>query len=273
MGKVFNMVGGGSSSFSATINVTNATPNETITVTLNGTSIIYTTTASSVGNASIVVDYLGNYILTCTNKYSTNAIILISGETYLVRMLDVPQEYQEVEFIQTTGSQYVAIGLTPDNSTETLADIIISSTKEDNNAFSAGTTTAHYHITAYRSKWYYGISGVESNGGSYSYVIGTRISIDYNNTDGKIYVDGVAISGSGTYSANSQFFVSYRVDGTNYGQFKYTLIRIRNKSNGDYLRYLIPCYKKSDNSAGLWDKVTNTFYAGSGALIVGGNIV
>ena len=44
--------------------------------------------------------------------------------------------------------------------------------------------------------------------------------------------------------------------------------------NGDYVIQLIPCYRKADNEAGMYDIVNDVFYtnAGSGSFIVGPNV-
>ena len=202
----------------------------------------------------------------------------------------LPNEYQEVEYIQTTGTQWINTGVAPSNDIRIKTDIEVSQTGQDKAVFglyvigTEGTSISNaYHLTPYSSKWYYGTNRGQGNAGTYSPVVGTRYNIDFNcDSHGHILINGQNITaydetyGGGSYS-NPIIGISWRgysAGATRKGQFKYYSFKMLNKNTNQYIRNFIPCYRKSDNVIGMYDLITKTFYenAGTGTFLKGNDI-
>lgn len=182
----------------------------------------------------------------------------------------LPQEYQEVEYIESSGTQYIDTGFKPNQNTLIKIKGIIN-----NNAFIFGTRTGY-------SNKAFGICSTSS-----------KLRGDFNdiNQDSYISADLVFTAELGNYK-----FVA---NGTNIATFTqvnfqcdYNLVLFANNNGGnivfsnsqiDYfqiydnntlVRNFIPCYRKSDNVIGLYDSVNGTFYtnAGSGTFTKGADV-
>jgi len=101
-----------------------------------------------------------------------------------------------------------------------------------------------------------------------------RSLLDANTKTGSI--DGVAETTTNTYRPAGARAIVLFARGTsavaesgNRTKGKIYYAKIWNK--GDLVRDLIPCYRKSDNEAGMYDLVTETFFtnAGTGEFLYG----
>lgn len=187
----------------------------------------------------------------------------------------LPSEYQEVEYIESSGSQWIDTGviLTLENTNIRCdADVIVSTTALDKTIFGTnGGGNTYYHLTPYDYQWYYGTNGSEGHSGSYSNIIGTEYIISFNN-NGKIIINGEIIVENKIFTAkNKSITINTRMNGTSIWKFKYFKIY----DDSSIIRNFIPCYRKSDSKPGMYDLVTNTFYVnqGTGADFTVGNTV
>lgn len=187
----------------------------------------------------------------------------------------LPVEYQEVEYIESTGTQYIDTGFIPNQDTRTV--IVCSATQY------LGRNTALFGSrNTFQSK-------------NYSIVFGSGDGTPYNNVlysgydIGNVSKPSNALSSNTiytidknknkTYVNNSQMYSQVYNNFTSpYTMFLFAVhqsssdlfvgyLRIYSckiYDNGTLVRNFIPCYRKSDNVAGLYDKVTNTFYINSG---------
>ena len=183
----------------------------------------------------------------------------------------LPSAYQEVEYIQSTGTQYIALN-TPitsnynieiDYETTGTINFLLGTSKQGALHFCLGgdfiirstgwntygyTTTGNREVIKNSGKYWYLNDSLATTTSDIS-----SITIEYGLTLFVYNVNG-AIN-SGTFSSYKLFnFKEY------YG----------NELKADY----IPCYRKSDNEIGMYDLVTNTFYTnqGSGTFLKGANV-
>lgn len=189
----------------------------------------------------------------------------------------LPNGYTEVEYIQSTGTQYIDTGFCPDQDTRAVVDMEIPAKSKDQALFGtrkAISTNAFYVLawanndgyqTAYSNNEYALINGINSVG---------RHVFDRNKES--LYVDGVAISTqtymnfTTTYSfylftinnAGSTFISSYPAACKLYSCKIY--------DNGTLARDFIPC-TNSSGVTGLYDLVNGAFYsnAGTGVFTAG----
>ena len=169
----------------------------------------------------------------------------------------LPVEYQEVEYIESTGTQYINTNYTPvqgDN-------IKIEKVKQaDNNndgvLFSAGNGT--YQLILYCQRNYPTYWKYFATGYAESFYSPLSDFTEINIIDGKIYYDNV-IKATSKYSGqvDTALQLFRRASEINYisatmGRFTIT--------NGNTIKLdLIPCYKKSNNEIGFYDIINDVF--------------
>lgn len=201
---------------------------------------------------------------------------------------NIPVEYQEVEYIQTTGTQFIDTGFKPTPLTKTRMEWMFTSTTVQqrvfavaqsgtgliyqmyaNGAFGMGVayqdntgqwTNANTTITA-NEKMIYELDGKNKKATGYrgdGTQVGTRNLSSYTATQ-------VA-----TYPLH--LMAEAKTDGTgarNYSTGRFYSCKIWD--DDVLVRDFVPCYRKTDGTAGLYDKVNGVFYenAGTGVFTVG----
>lgn len=219
--------------------------------------------------------------------YSEN-ILINSNKDYYVELTHVPIEYQEVEFLTCTNSstQYIGIGITP---------------------YQVHGGTFSYKLSSNAAAWTYvwgaGSNGSSSNAsGSLGLGAGTSAKgLNYGSTQlaSNAYTSGIKYEGSFSCENGSQsqttngstvtgngtqtptnareivifgFSTAGSVSNNRfYGSIYYLTFT---DENGNLLRDLVPCYRKSDSVAGMWDRVTKTFMSPTaGGVLLPGPVV
>ena len=202
---------------------------------------------------------------------------------------DLPSEYQQVEYIESTGTQYIDTGINP-----------ISSTRIDINFAYVGTTTysGWIPILGARSiidnvQEYYAVfinnstlklttnySSIDAADNSTVYIEANK-KYNLKNNQGLFYINDIlesSISTSNTLSNNTRFPV-YLFDLNFHGNkmnrgTKMKLYSCKFYDDDTLIRNYIPCYRKSDNEIGMYDIVNNVFYTnqGTGVFLKGNSI-
>ena len=187
----------------------------------------------------------------------------------------LPKEYQEVEFIQTSGTQRIDTGIIPNNNTYQIdTKIEVVTTTQNLTVFGTTTATSTLFITAYSSKWYWCSSAAEKNGGVYSPTIGKQYTLSFNDKNHNFLANNsVVTTGLVNTNATTPIIINARDTGT-FGQWKYYYFRIINNATNEVIMDLIPCYRKSDRLAGMYDSISGKFFTniGTGEFIVGGDV-
>ena len=175
------------------------------------------------------------------------------------------EQYKKVEYIESTGTQYIDTDFVFNNNCR----LVLTGSN-----FS-GACILHAS-NVYNS---YGMSISINNGNLYwSYNGDLKISTNAagkHTIDGyrsKVIVDGVQIYNTTTANTTTTFkeirLFASRL-GVDFGKLKFFSLQIYD--NDVLARDFVPCYRKSDNMAGIYDKVTNVFFtnSGTGTFIVG----
>ena len=199
----------------------------------------------------------------------------------------LPNEYQELEYIQSTGTQYIDTGVAPTNKTNIKLDIefisgesnkwiplIAERTKvSDYSGFSAmfgiwiNSNTKEIALN-YADTDTAGITGTNGDGRHI-----------YSNTENKFYLDNTLIKTLSTssftstinlyvFALNELFIGSTKIETRNCTAKLYEL---KIYDDNILIRDFVPCYRKSDNEIGMYDLVSNQFYtnAGTGVFLMG----
>ena len=184
---------------------------------------------------------------------------------------NIPDNYQRVEYIESSGSQYIDTG-TKFNS---------NSDKFELN-YKANDATGNYFIAG---------SGNSENGKIwvYSYKNGGRFSVYITDTGGtqrqlygfsgpdalqhlvvydakKLYIDGnlTADGSSYTFGETPYNYTLFNSIGTTSYYAKTRIYSFKMWRSNTLTRDMVPCYRKSDGIIGMYDTVNGVFYINSG---------
>ena len=190
----------------------------------------------------------------------------------------LPIEYQEVEYIQSSGTQYIDTSVIPTVNTRVVLDIDVLSypgdylaifgerhTTQTTNLFSFWVSSATTFRTDFGSST--GNTTITAS------VIG-RYVIDKNKN--VTTVQGITATNptSTIQTTYPIYLLSNNYGGTADDRRPIAKIYSCQIYDSDILvRNFVPCYRISDNAAGLYDLVNGVFYAnvGSGTFTVGAN--
>lgn len=166
----------------------------------------------------------------------------------------LPIEYQEVEYIESTGTQYIDTGL------DYFADFEVGirlRQNVSNKALGNGQSYCLQRQNADTGCWQYTSASTTYN---------TTIKItDYHIMmwkDNKVYADGVELANLVKNSnVGSRMFLFTSQINSPYPNIIY-FCKLYN--NGTLVRDFVPCYRKSDRVAGLYDLANGEFYTNKG---------
>lgn len=192
--------------------------------------------------------------------------------------IGLPYEYQEVEYIESTGTQYIDTGLVPYFGLNTEINVIPIDA-----GYLFGSTNGQ-NIDYYG--FLFSVSGAcQTFLGTGSYLRGgswsANTEYDVKIIGKKGYVDNVQIADYETVGNIYTFNTTQPIFlfGLNYNN-TYNGSKMRIKSCKFYddngvVRNYIPCYRKNDNEIGLYDLINNVFYTnkGTGKFNKGADIV
>lgn len=268
--------------FAATINVTYPAGS-----TCKATDGVTTLTAPNTsGTWKCVVPNAGKWTVSITNnagKKSKPVSITADGQTANC-ILGAPSTYQEVVYLQSTGTQYIKTNLT--GKTYRFRVTAKASFDSVGGVLYGEVAQPYMVLMAHDSGSMYATLTYNGDGVGDKLTVGTIYNLDKKcGSDGILTVtnDGNTIA---TYNASSSGFNNdrtrdpYIFSRNNAGsadvkiKAKLYWMTIYDTDGTTPLREFVPCYRKSDSVAGLYDLVNNVFYtnAGSGTFVVGGNV-
>lgn len=225
------------------------------------------------GTLDIKKAYLGTLELT-----STNAFI---GTTALVEGSGLPDEYQQVEYLQggRDNDSYIDTGFIPTDQTRVLLDGQALTVSALGWLYGCRTSGGFLYTLAPNpnlNQWIFGYNKNIGNGACPNIAPDTNRHV-FDANKGQFYVDGVfdgSIVGT-TYTCDYNMWL-FKSNGTGQTQ-ALSAVRIYSMkiwNNNTLVRNFIPCYRKSDNEPGMYDTVNSVFYTnvGTGTFIVGSDI-
>lgn len=195
--------------------------------------------------------------------------------------LNVPKEYQEVEYLESTGTQYINTGFIP--SSKSKIELGVSLTKSNSggvNALYGSRENNSLQFWTYRDK----ASGFQSRYGNGSVGYYSNDAL-YNNKfllvqdKNKSYINNELkqINTTIEFQATQPLFL-FNVNNlgspqNNYGSFM-KIYSCRLSDNNIIIKNLIPCYRISDNVPGMYDTYNDVFYvnSGTGNFIIGPDV-
>ena len=240
------------------------------------------------GDVAIDSAYKGQYLVyenykTVTSEGTPPLTVKAAGENLMEYKLygntaqkNMPDAYQQVEYIESDGNQYLNLGITTGSTTN--FEIKMATTE-------ANPTAIRRIFGGYASSgtWYELALSSSSNGIFLNYISGSNFT-QYVPTINTPFVvkkmgtslitpNGTVELGSGSFNNPSvaYLFASSRSGTSGFiGRIYYAKIF----KNSNLILDLYPCYRKADNVIGMYDAISNTFFTngGSGTFTKGSNV-
>ena len=200
--------------------------------------------------------------------------------------LDFDKIYQQVEYIESTGTQYITTNYyqtSDDMQLKTKIYISEMLSIEKDIIGNQDGQTGGFVLGMYTKK-IFGYSKVGANiidpnvfSNEYSDSQTLDISIDYNSTNKTKTLVVNSVSTTANYNANisnTNKGVQIFANGDNANTFTGRVYYVQILENDILKLDLIPCYRKLDNVIGMYDKVEGKFYtnAGTGTFIKGKDV-
>ena len=186
----------------------------------------------------------------------------------------LPSGYTQLEYIQSTGTQYIDTGIVADNNTGVKLEASFSDVTSDMVRFGSRTTTGdtRFTIGSINGYIYFGWGSIISNN-TYSVSTNTKYTIKLNHMNNRKaqygnYNQMDITSDLPTQTYNTLLFAHNRAGTITYSSYKLYGCEITSGQN--IIRKFIPC-KNSSNVVGMYDTVTGTFFenAGTGTFTAG----
>ena len=206
---------------------------------------------------------------------SASIPLMNSAGQYLYEHITLPTGYQEVEYIATSGTQYIDTGYIL-KSNKFKADLIAQFTGSDASTFasylgfmkSSSATAPRFGIHNYNSGVF--TYGADATINTTSTVTNNKTFLVFsgNGSAQSLSVDGETTSNATSYNMSSNTLSLYlgarNVAGAVNNAISAKFYRFKLIVDGRKVLDLIPCYRLSDNVIGMYDIINNQFYTNSG---------
>lgn len=190
----------------------------------------------------------------------------------------VPTAYQEVEYIESTGTQYIDTEYKPNFNTKVEADVEVPASASNNCLLFGGRNV--YGSQMFETGWN---TSKEMSNDYGAYREFTQTAYDGRmlvvRDKEKLLVNGNLVSsvtGASDFTSpvNMTLFCWNQTAGV-VASNGFKVYSCKVYDNGVPVRYFVPCYRKSDNVIGMYDLVSGTFFinAGTGTFTKGSDVV
>ena len=222
------------------------------------------------------------YVDTTLNTNTNNTLTTVRGKIKNFKLcgnleqstLILPNDYTQVDYIESDGNQYIDLGITANQDTnfsikfETPSEVIGS--KSLFGYFNDNTNSFYLYISS-NKQFQFGYKSWQNFGLSNSVLENTIYNV--SNNKNKLYVNGTEYTNSNTddFSTSPNNLLLFKISGATSGGHPIKLYSFKLFNNKTIVRDMIPCYRNSDNEVGLYDIVNNVFYTnqGTGAFTYG----
>lgn len=213
---------------------------------------------------------------------NTKITKIFKGTDLVYQSIRLPDEYQEVEYIESTGTQIIDLGVkwTYNTSTKTVCEMLEAKTEALGCVGVRNSTSAVWGNYMNKTGTNYTCFGDKVNiTFPQNMVDGNFHEWETNNTG--FYLDGVKktnLSGSTESLVSTNNIALFgRYDAVSGGIDRLGKWKIKSHqtyNNNVLIQDLVPCYRKSDGEIGLYDLVTDTFLinSGTGTFLKGGDV-
>ena len=192
--------------------------------------------------------------------------------------MGLPSSYKKLQYIQSSGTQYINTGFIPNQDTRIDMVCVPNSVAEASNGigfipYGAGEsyTTNAFECYTSNSKYEFNYNGQNCWLGSPA--IGQKLTIIHNKNEISLSINGGSpITNTFTYGSFSapRTMTLFAINRSTPLCGLLSLYSCRIYDNGTLVRDFIPC-RSADGTVGLWDDVNSVFYTNSGTgVFIGG---
>lgn len=220
--------------------------------------------------------------VTCTKDGKTKQGKWISKTNPAV---SVPAGYTQLEYIKSSGTQYIDTGISAPNGFKAILDWMFTDFSGDNNKTvlgsedSASPWACNWLQKRGASAYYWTLGAYSALGSSTVISANIRYSIDMSTVKGASYlkIDGDSIitdTNSNSRSSNSIYIFATNKAGTAGDPSSARLYSCKIIKDDETVRNYIPAKRNSDGVVGLYDLISKTFFtnAGTGTFTSGSEI-
>ena len=235
------------------------------------------------------VKNFGTYTITATDNndvIQSKTVLISSFGQYSNVYFNIPPQYQQVEYLATTNGAKIMTNVYMSPAIKIETDFMWLELVNDSDIIGAegGTDAYAIMLNNYNSNHNRVVIRVATSAGAqtstYTYSINTKYSAKVISESGylNVYINNVQ------WNSIKQTVVSpyplplfgRNVSGSLSNSSKARIYKCQISDGSVLIRNFIPCYRKSDNVAGMWDTVTNIFYTNvvsGGSFTVGDNVL
>lgn len=194
--------------------------------------------------------------------------------------LNLPKEYYPIEYLQSTGTQYINSGYNPGGNTRvvTRLEVVEEIGSESMTFFGSRQTSAGskaYAVwgqnTNQRLRWDYNAAAYSLD--TIPYLNEWEIDFNMNTFDAN---ELHKTATKATYTVTRPMYVfALNQETFNSNQIaRMKLYYMKIYDSGEIVRDFVPCIRETDSKPGLYDRINGVFYtnAGSGEFLVGNRI-
>lgn len=223
------------------------------------------------------------------------AVRITHGTTVLWERPGLPLAYQQVEYIQTDGNQYIDTGIMASDYPDGIRYVFrgnVTAYQNTSNIYWFGALANGSRSGNFGSREGYLIMFIGGNGGVYYSMPRPSAGEDFevivqatskSSKDCIVTYNGVQLSAHTQLTdtqmpnANIYLFTAYGTSALNTANQKYygkVYSFTMDSVDGTPIRNFVPCYRKSDGIIGLYDTVGGVFYInkGTGSFTKGANV-
>lgn len=200
-------------------------------------------------------------------------------ELKTVKEIKIPHLYRRLEYIESTGTQYINTGVNATNNLKiSMSFKQIYGMGNMGCIRQSGTSHIRHHISTGNNKMNYSLGGAYSNVVDLNNLIGTgKHTWSVDNATGVSQLDGVNTSFTpvSAFDCQGNYYLFARNQVNMSTNITYSCLRLYwfqcYSGTSTVIRNFIPCQRKSDNTIGMYDSINNVFYpnAGTGEFIAG----
>lgn len=224
----------------------------------------------------------GTYVCTAnkTDYYDASASVTISTGFEYVTLTPtfLPTAYQQVEYLRGDGGQYIITPVTTADNQTIYCKFRKSATRDDR-VFAASNGSATNTVLFVSTTRQYIVknnsneAGVSQSTPAFNANTVYDVTVNPNTT---LTVNGTNYTGVVQYGGStSAFYINlFNQQGFSSQNLSGDMFNFRVTQSGSKIIDCIPCYRKNDNVAGMYDKVSNTFLtnSGTGSFTVGADV-
>lgn len=173
---------------------------------------------------------------------------------------ELPEGYEELEYIKSDGNQYADTGFKPNNNTRVVMDAQLLSTSAAGFYFGA---RASGYVDSFGVLFSSSAGALRSAYGSQNLSFATtnytqKVHIDKNKTSCQLGSETLTHTAATFQNTYNMYLFASNEFGSVGSKAKMSLWGCQIYDNGTLIRYYVPC-KNNNGEVGLWDAVNNTF--------------